>query len=222
MRWVPLLLAAGLLLGSAGAMPVWREEFRMLPDGWELRARRGVPPTRYRADPEAADGAGALILEADGASAAFATQLDGIDLARTPILRWRWRVRELPRGADGRDPERDDQAIGIYISAGGFLRQRSIAYRWETDTPVGSEGDAVYVGGIVRVHWIAVRNAADGTDAYHIEERNVAADFARVFGFVPDDPIIAVSGNSQYTGTRAVAELDWIELAPLVELHAPR
>lgn len=219
MRWLPPLLAAGLLLGSAAATPVWREEFRALPDGWEIRTKPGTPPTRYRADAEAADGAGALIMEADAASATFATRLDGINLAHTPVLRWRWRVLELPRGADGRDAERDDQAIAIYVSHGGFFRQRSIAYRWETETPVGSEGDAVYGGGIVRVHWIALRNADDGTGTYYIEERNVAADFQRIFGFVPKDPLIAVTANSQYTGTRAVAELDWLELAPLAEIR---
>lgn len=221
MRWTPPLLAAGLLLGTAGAMPVWREEFRTLPDGWEVRTKPHTRVTRYRADANAADGAGALIMEADNASATFATQLKDIDLTRTPILRWRWRVLELPRDADGRIPERDDQAIAIYVSDGGFFRQRSIAYRWETTTPVGSEGDAEYAGGIVKVHWIALRNAQDPIGEYVIDERNIAADFRRVFGFVPDDPIIAVTSNSQYTGTRAVAELDWLELAPLIELRKP-
>ena len=89
-------------------------------------------------------------MEADDSSATFATQLKHIDLQRTPILRWRWRVLEYPPDADGRVPERDDQAIGIYVSYGGFLGQRSVAYRWETDTPVGAEGTATYAAGIVK------------------------------------------------------------------------
>jgi hypothetical protein len=218
MRLGPAALAV-LLAGSAFGHDVWREEFRALPEGWEIRTVPGVDVAKFRADPDGADGAGVLVMEADDASATFATQLKTVDLRHTPLLRWRWRVLEFPRDADGRVAARDDQAIGIYVSYGGLLGQRSIAYRWETDTPVGTEGDATYGAGIVKVHWIAVRNQADGTGEFRIDERNVAADFQRVFGFVPDDPIIAVTTNSQYTGTRAVAELDWIELMPQAELR---
>jgi hypothetical protein len=217
----PWLAVALVLVAAspAGARAPWREEFRSLPTVWEVRTVPRTKVTEFRADPGGADGAGVLVMEADDASATFATQLKSVDLNRTPILRWRWRVLEFPRDADGRVADRDDQAIGIYVSYGGILGQRSIAYRWETDTPIGSEGDATYGAGIVKVHWIAVRNEGDGAGEFRIEERNVAADFQRVFGFVPDDPIIAVTSNSQYTGSRAVAELDWIELAPQVEIR---
>lgn len=217
---VRFAIALSLIASGVAAEPMWREEFRVKPDGWEVRAVPGAAVTEYTADPDGADGAGVLRMEADNASATFATQLKTVDLTRTPLLRWRWRVLELPRNADGRDGERDDQAIGIYVSHGGLLGQRSIAYRWETDTPVGSEGEASYAAGVVKVHWIAVRNRNDGTGVWHIDERNVAADFQRVFGFVPDRPIIAVTCNSQYTGSRAIAELDWLELAPLAEIRA--
>jgi hypothetical protein len=212
---VLLLLLAGRALGH----DVWREEFRTLPDGWEVRTVPRTDVTKFRVDPAGADGAGVLVMEADNASATFATQLKTVDLRRTPLLRWRWRVLEFPRDADGRVAERDDQAIGIYVSYGGLFGQRSIAYRWETETPVGTEGDATYGAGIVKVHWIAVRNQTDATGEFRIDERDVAADFQRVFGFIPDDPIIAVTSNSQYTGSRAVAELDWLELVPVAELR---
>jgi DUF3047 family protein len=205
---------------SASGHDVWREEFSALPPGWEVRTVPGTAVATFRADPSGADGAGVLVMEADNASATFATQLKGMDLRRTPLLRWRWRVLEFPRDADGRVKARDDQAIGIYVSYGGILGQRSIAYRWETNTPVGTEGDATYGAGLVKVHWIAMRNQNDGAGQFRIDERNVADDFQRVFGFVPTDPIIAVTTNSQYTATRAVAELDWIELMPQAEIRS--
>jgi len=206
---------AGVVLAAAAvAEAPWREEFRAASSAWEVREKPSTNVTRYRVDPDGADGSGALLMEGDDASATFATQLEGVALARMPILRWRWRALELPSDADGRDPERDDQAIGIYVSHGGLFGQRSIAYRWETTTPVGAEGTATYVAGLVKVHWIALRNQQDALGTWFTEQRDVAADFQRAFGFVPDDPIIAVTANSQYTGTRAVAELDWIELAP--------
>jgi hypothetical protein len=208
-----------LFASSVFGHEVWREEFHSLPPGWEIRTVPGTDVATFRVDPDGADGAGVLVMEADDASGTFATQLKSVDLNRTPLLRWRWRVLEFPRDGDGRVKNRDDQAIGIYVSYGGLLGQRSIAYRWETDTPVGTEGDATYGAGLVKVHWIAIRNQNDGTGVFHIDERNVAADFQRVFGFVPDDPIIAVTTNSQYTGTRAVAELDWLELTPTAEIR---
>ena len=216
--WLAVVLVL-VAASVAWAHEPWREDFRSMPEGWELRTVPRTKVAEFRADPAGADGAGVLVMEADNASATLATQVKKVDLARLPILRWRWRVLEFPRGADGRDGERDDQAIGIYVSYGGILGQRSIAYRWETTTPVGTEGDATYGAGIVKVHWIAVRNEKDGAGEFRIEERNVAADFQRVFGFVPTDPIIAVSTNSQYTASRAVAELDWIELTPQAEIR---
>jgi hypothetical protein len=111
-------------------------------------------------------------------------------------------------------PDLDDQAIGIYVGHGSIFRQKTIAYRWETNTPIGSEGEASYAGGIVKTKWIAVRNVQDATGAFYVEERNVARDFQRAFGFVPDDITISVVSNSQYTGTSAAAELDWVELVP--------
>ncbi|MDX2166067.1 MAG: DUF3047 domain-containing protein [Deltaproteobacteria bacterium] len=203
-----------LVASAAPATAPWREDFGATPPGWELRTKPNTKVTQFRVDPSGAAGSGVLVMEADDASATFATQLEGIDLRRTPILRWRWRVLSLPTRADGRDAARDDQAVALYVSHGGILGQRSIAYRWDTETPVGSEGTATYVAGVVKVHWITLRNAQDGVDTWFTEERDVAADFQRAFGFVPDDPIIAVSSNSQYTQSRAVAELDWVELGP--------
>jgi len=202
-----------------GDAPAWREDFHVTPPGWELRTKPNTKVTQFRVDPAGAAGNGVLIMEAEDASATFAVQLKGVDLKRTPTLRWRWRVLALPTDADGRVSERDDQAIGIYVSHGGILGQRSVAYRWETKTPVGSEGTATYAAGVVKVHWLALRNEQDGLDTWYTEERNVAADFQRAFGFIPDDPIIAVTCNSQYTSSRAVAELDWIELTGETELR---
>lgn len=212
--WSALLILGGALAGAVEIGPAgWREDFRTQPPGWELRTKPGTKVTHFRVEPAGKDHDGALVMEADNASGIFATHLTKVDLHQTPILRWRWRAVTLPTAADGRDARRDDQAIAIYVSHGGLFRQASLGYRWETDTPIGSEGEASYAAGVVRAKWVALRNAQDAASgSFFVEERNVARDFQRAFGFVPDDITISVSSNSQYTGTRAVAELDWIEL----------
>ena len=194
----------------------WREDFRSQPPGWEIRRKPGAALAKFHVEPAKDGHDGALVMVANDQSGMFATKLEQIDLRRTPILRWRWRATVLPTGADGRVSERDDQAIAIYVSAGGVLRQKSIAYRWETDTPVGTEGDSTYAAGIVKTKWFALRNGQD-KGSFFVEERNVARDFERAFGFVPEEVNVGVTCNSQYTGTSAAAELDWIELVAVPE-----
>ncbi|MCX7818867.1 MAG: DUF3047 domain-containing protein [Kiritimatiellae bacterium] len=206
-------------LGTLSAMgdlrPVYREEFIELPPGAEVRGRPGTPLARFEIVPLTdAAGGRALRMTAEGASGALLMPVDNVSLSRTPILRWRWRVLEWPTDADGRRPDRDDQAVGLYIGAGRGLRRTSLAYRWETATPVGATGAVSYAGGLVRVHWIALRNRESGT-GFVVEERNVADDWRRLVGGEPPERFaISISCNSQYTHSRAVAELDWLEFAP--------
>lgn len=210
MRWLPLVLAAATTATAAQTNgPAWRADFDALPAGSKVEGKPGTATATFEA--ASADGAQVLLMKADRATGSLMIPVKGIDLNRTPILRWRWAVTTLPAGADGRDPKKDDQAIGIYIGSGGMLSRKSVAYRWETDTPVGAEGDARYGAGVVRIRWFALRNKDGGTNAFVVEERNVAEDYRKAFGKVPDEIALSVSCNSQYTGTKAAAMLDWIE-----------
>jgi hypothetical protein len=218
-----LTLTAGIAIADSEYHAAgWREDFRTEPPGWEIRRKPGAKLAEFHIEAAKDGHDGVLVMTANNQSGMFATKLERVDLRRTPILRWRWRATVLPTGGDGRVHERDDQAIAIYVSAGGVLRQKSIAYRWETDTPVGSEGDSTYAAGIVKTKWFAVRNAQD-KGSFFVEERNVARDFQRAFGFFPEEVNIGVTCNSQYTGTSAAAELDWIQLvaAPEATPEAP-
>jgi hypothetical protein len=46
------------------------------------------------------------------------------------------------------------------------------------------------------------------------ETRNVAEDFKRVYGKIPQKFALSVIGNSQYTQSNTVAELDFVEFIP--------
>lgn len=209
----PWIAAVATSLASAAAdAPAWREDFRELPKGAETKGKPGTPAAVFEAaDVKEAEDGRALRMTADKASASYFIPIDGVDLRKTPVLRWRWRVTEFPAGADGRDEKKDDQAIGIYVGTGGLFGKTSLAYRWETDTPVATTGRATYAAGVVKVHWIGLRNKESGA-GFVVEERNVAEDWkAQVGGGVPKSVTLSISCNSQYTGTRASAELDWIE-----------
>ncbi len=209
-----MLLSSISVLSAAPATdaPAWREDFRELPKGAETKGKPGTPAAVFEAaDAKDAGDGRVLRMTADKATASFFIPIDGVDLRKTPVLRWRWRVTEFPAGADGRDPKKDDQAIGIYLGTGGMFGKTSLAYRWETDTPVATTGRASYAGGVVKVHWTGLRDKDSGA-GFVVEERNVAADWkAQVGTDVPKSVTLSVSCNSQYTGTKAAAELDWIE-----------
>lgn len=222
-----LLFLDGLVAGDAAApvtsaapQPGWREDFAVsgggLPAGWEVKRKFGTRGAAFstRAAEGAADGVLAMV--ADRATASVIVNPTGVNLKATPILRWRWRVLTLPTGGDGRASATDDQAIGIYVGTGSTFSKRSVSYRWDTVTPSGSVGDCAYGAGTIRIHWFTLRNQDDGLGQWRVEERNLAEDFQSAWGQVPTELYVSISCNSQYTGSKAEAELDWIEFVPVV------
>ena len=50
-------------------------------------------------------------------ASAFALHRDVVvDPSVQPRLAWSWKVTRLPSDGDARDPERNDQAIGLYVA----------------------------------------------------------------------------------------------------------
>ena len=92
-----------------------------------------------------------------------------------------------------------------------FLK-KSVSYRWDTETPKGSEGNCAYGAGTIKIKWFALRNKEDTLGEWFTEERNVAEDFYKAWGYYPEDVYVSISCNSQYTGGKASADLDWIEI----------
>ena len=189
-----------------------RSEKGGLPAGWKLAKKPGTKSATFLVETDTENNAPFLRMTADKASASLVTSVDGVDLARTPVLRWRWRANTLPEGADGRTRGKDDQAIGIYIGEGSALNNRSMSYRWDTETPKGAEGDSAYGLGGIKVKWHTLRNKTDAADGrWYVEERNVAEDFKKAWGHYPEKIYLSVSCNSQYTRSSASADLGWVE-----------
>ncbi len=197
----------------------WREDFtdtvrsgkNILPSNWRLRGKPGTPISVFEVVPGVKDGTGILQVRSDSASGTIVTLAENVDLDATPVLRWRWRVSELPAEADGRVAARDDQAIGIYIGDGSLFNNKSVAYRWDTEAPVNSEGTSVYGLGTVNVKWYTLRNSGDPKGEWFTEKRNFLEDFKEAWGEAPRKVYVGITSNSQYTASTAEAELDWIE-----------
>jgi hypothetical protein len=220
-----LLFLKSRVVVKPGAGPegkiAWREDFKTtsekegssLPENWELEKKPGTPPAVFSVVKDEKSGISFLRMKADKASASLVTKVNNLNIQDVPIMKWRWRVDVLPAGADGRKAEKDDQAVGIYVGTGSMLNNKSISYRWDTDTPEGAEGNCAYGGGTIKVKWFTLRNAEDAKDGeWYVEKRNVAEDFKNAWGFYPGKIYISISCNSQYTGTEAEADINWIEL----------
>jgi hypothetical protein len=202
---------------------IWRDAFapapetgkNALPKNWVVQGKPGVLPAFFSSMIDEGQNVTFLHMEADRGSASLITNAVGVDLSKKPILRWRWRVTTLPEGADGRARSTDDQAIGIYIGTGSTFSNKSVSYRWDTETPKGSEGNVSYGMGTVKVKWYTLKNKEDAKGVWVTEERNVAEDFMQAWGFYPNEVYVSVSCNSQYTNSRAAADLSWIEFVSL-------
>lgn len=206
-----LLLSGAAAFGEEAAG--WRISFATAPKDWETQGKPGVADAVFKSGYE--DGTNRVLrMTSDKASATFKSGKLAVDLNKTPVMRWRWKAVTLPAGADGRKDELDDQAIGLYVSTGGMFSQKSVALRWETDTPKDATGKAKYGAGVVSIFWKCVRNKDDLAGGWQIDEANVADLFKEQFGEVPSKIGLGVSCNSQYTATKAEALLDWVEFVP--------
>jgi Protein of unknown function (DUF3047) len=195
-----------------------RLSFETMPSDWDVKGVPGRTKAVFTAGVE--DGTNNVLrMTSDNATATLKSGKLGVDLNKTPIMRWRWKAVKLPEGADGSNEKLDDQAIGLYVSAGSMMRQKCVAYRWETDTPTGVTGRAKYAAGVVSLFWISVRNKDDlaknpDDDGWRIDSANVAEDFKKAFDEIPASVGLGISCNSQFTGTKAEALLDWVEFLP--------
>jgi hypothetical protein len=105
-----------------------------------------------------------------------------VDLTRTPVIEWRWRVDTLPTGApDERTKQGDDFAARLYVVRdGGVLlwRTRALNYVWANGETADSDWPNPFAS---QAHMIALRTAAD-TGTWRTERRNIREDFQRFHG----------------------------------------
>jgi hypothetical protein len=187
------------------------------PKKWKIIATLpGVPKTGFKVVKSPELKKNVLQVSVNKSTGLFITDRTvAVDLKKLPIMRWRWRVKNLPKGGDVRKPNKDDQAIAIYVGYHGWVDKKNISYQWATETPKGATGKVSYAAGFIKCTWYAVRNKKDKLNQWYIEERNIAEDFKKAYkGFLPKRFAVSVAGNGQHTGSTTMAEVDFIEFIP--------
>ncbi|MFQ5568196.1 MAG: DUF3047 domain-containing protein [Rhodothermales bacterium] len=135
------------------------------------------------------------------------------NLQTHPRLAWEWKAERLPDGAREDKGGLNDAGAALYVmfaSKDWLGRPRSIKYTYSSTLPVGKT--AKY--GPLRV--VVVASGADGFGEWMRMERDVVADYRRLFRRDPPDEPVYIMMWSDSDNTESVAEVffDNIELLP--------
>ena len=129
-----------------------------------------------------------------------------IDLEKTPILRWTWRVDGTLGDIDERTRAGDDYSARVYVirSHPVFLwRTRAVNYVWASTRAAGETWPNAYTDSSRHV---AVRSGDAHTGRWVDERRDVRADFRDLFGeAVRYVDAVAIMTDTDNTGGAAVA-----------------
>ena len=131
----------------------------------------------------------------------------GWDLQTHPRLRWRWRALRLPAGA--REDKKDDVGGAVYVTfdkTDWLGRPYSIKYTYSSSLPVGE----TVSNGPVKV--IVAASGVDGTGVWKTAERDIVADYRRVFGGNPPDTPFTITLWSDSDNTNGIGEVDFDDL----------
>ncbi|MDE2441260.1 MAG: DUF3047 domain-containing protein [Betaproteobacteria bacterium] len=235
-----VFLLTSLWLSHAGANETWIGRFESLgpeiPAPWQIQqVDPKIPPTRYRL--RQWDGVYAVEAEAESSMALLGRPLT-VDLEKTPILCWRWRVDAALQSADMRTKAGDDYAARIYLTFsvpaaqldfgtraklalarsiyGNQLPDAAINYVWDNRLAPETLMNNAYTD---RTRMIVVRSGNTDAGRWVAERRDVRADFRRAFGALNGQLNgIAIAVDTDNTKERAHAGFAEFHFVPAGQL----
>lgn len=176
--------------GDIRAAEGWREKVYNARDSWEVLAGPDGP---------------VLHAVSDGTASMLYRKIT-YDAKTYPLLRWRWKVMELPRKGKETTRGNDDYGARVYVLFPGwtFLGSRALQYVWDNDTPAGTIKTSPSSG---RCKQLVVNAGSTELGQWVTVERNLLQDYATAFGREPDRPVGAIGfmTDSDNTSSRAEA-----------------
>ena len=166
-----------------------------LPNGWQLKINSGPADVSTARD----DGSSVLHFKSVKSSFSLERSVD-VDLTKLPILTWRWKVTQLPKGGDFRHFFTDDQAAQVLVA---FDERHILSYIWDTTAPQGLRASASSPV-LIHIEAIVCRSGIADENRWIDESHDLRADYLKAFGKAP----ARVKGlrlqiNSQHTGSSA-------------------
>ena len=180
------------------------------------------------------DDGGTTVLHANADNAASMLGMPlNIDVRKTPVLEWRWKVSGLVEGADNAVAAKEDSPARVVFefdgdrsklgfgdraaaSLAGQLSGRELPYAtlmyvWSSSAPVGTVIPNPHTK---RVQMIVVSSGPAGVGKWQTLKRNVAEDYKRAFNEEPGLlKGICVLTDTDNTGTKVEAWYGDLKLA---------
>jgi len=224
--FLEMLLLQAAVLHPPDVLPVGHfsasDPQKMTPEGWErISLGKAEADTEY--DLVRAPDDSTVVLKADsrGGATGLVTRRR-IDPDEFPVMRWRWRVRNVLEKGDARTKDGDDYPARIYVTfdhdlgLGGRIKRtalkalgyddipsRALNYVWASRMEAGSVFASAYTDWVMMM---PLRSGPAQCGTWVVEERNIVDDYRRAFG--EDPPAItgiAVMTDTDDTGESATA-----------------
>jgi len=195
----------------------------VFPEGWEVLNLGGAErKTQYSLVKDN----GVWVARSDSKNAASAMFYPiEIDLKKTPIVQWRWKITKTLKKGNATRRDGDDYPARFYvffeydasrlswferISYEGYYRLygaypplAALNYLWANKLPVGTQIPNIYSD---RVQMFAVRSGNTQVGQWVTEQRNIYNDYLQAFGEEPPTTLgIAFMTDTDNTGEQATA-----------------
>jgi len=200
------ILACLLLPLFLTATVTGAEEFRVSRfgteglTGWESKVFKGQ--TDYRV---VRDGGRSVIMASSRGTASGMFKKVDLDPARFRRLSWSWKIAATVKNGDERGKSGDDYAARVYVVFPGrfFWQTRAINYIWANRLP---RGEAIPNAFTSNAMMVAVESGNGKSGQWVSEERDILADYRRLFGSEPRRiGAIAIMTDTDNTAGEATA-----------------
>ena len=206
--FVPAVSPRGVLAQAATADCIVLEDFsgsaeKAFPEGWKVRKDAGREVYSVRVD------GGVRFLRASAKDMGIqAAKQREWDLGQYPVLAWKWRPREFPKGANEQSGK-NDSVLSVYaLFPHSRISVKAVKYIWSEKVPAGTHLESSQ--GLTQV--LVLRSGVPANRDAWVEERgNVAQDYRRFFNEtqLPKPTGIAVLTDSD--DTNSFAEGDYTD-----------
>ena len=168
--------------------------------GWESKSFKGT--TDYRIVQE--DGRTVLKAHAKGAASGLTKKLK-FSPQTYRYLKWNWKISGAIAQGNEKTKQGDDYAARVYVVFPGrfFWQMRALNYIWANKLPKGEFVPNAFTSNAML---LAVESGPAKAGQWLHEERDVLADYRRVFGEDPPEAGgIAIMTDTDNTGAEATA-----------------
>ena len=168
--------------------------------GWDVKSFKGM--TEYSLVQES----GKTVVKAHSVGAASGLfKKVKLDPARFRHLRWSWKIAATITNGNEKTKGGDDYAARVYVVFPGrfFWQTKAINYIWANRLPKGAHIPNAFTANAMM---LAVESGSENRGIGVMEERDVLADYRRLFAEEPREiGAIAIMTDTDNTGNEATA-----------------